>query len=175
MSQHASGAAISPPLSWGMIRVFALAFHPEWLPTLRWPGTCTNFPTKSDYDIIRTSSGDVPMMWCILDDDIYVTRYVKVGGIKAWKPGGNGFPVLKFLVPSCTFWGCRAHTVSLIASRVLGCAPTSGQPGILHLLTTEMCWVHWLLSVSIFCNPALVFIDLSCLCDHQANGPSKSS
>ena len=48
-------------------------------------------------------------------------------------------------------WGfrCRAYRTKLIASRPLQCAPTSGQPGILYLLTIVMCWVHWLLLISI--------------------------
>ena len=68
--------------------------------------------------------------------------YIRVGGIKGWMQGGRG----------SQFWGfrCRAYGATLIASRVLWCALTLGQPGILYLLTTEMCWVHWLLSISIF-------------------------
>ena len=48
----------------------------------RWPGTCVDFPTIINYDIIRASSGDVPMMLGSMDDNIYNTRYVRVGGIK---------------------------------------------------------------------------------------------
>ena len=110
-----------PPLIWGPIRAFTLAFQSEWLAMLRWPGACADFPIKSNYDVIRTSSGDVPIMWGFLGDDIYVTSYVKIGGYKGWMPGGKGFPV-----PSFKFQGCRAHRDSLITSRVLWCAPTSG-------------------------------------------------
>ena len=52
-----------PPLSWGPIRVFTLAFCSEWLPLLRWPGACADFMAKSKYDIIRALSGHTPMMW----------------------------------------------------------------------------------------------------------------
>ena len=41
-------------------------------------------------------SGDILMMWGFLDDDIYINRYVRVGGIKGWIPRGKGFPVLSF-------------------------------------------------------------------------------
>ena len=40
---------------------------------LKCPGTCTDIPTKSKYDVIRSLSGDAPMTWGLLDDDIYVT------------------------------------------------------------------------------------------------------
>ena len=63
---------------------------------LRWPGACADFPAKSNYDIIEASSGDVPMTWGVLDDDIHVIRYDWAQGIKGWMQGGKGFPVLRF-------------------------------------------------------------------------------
>ena len=41
-----------------------------------------NFSAKSNYDVITASPGDVLMTWGLLDDDIYIIRYVRVGGIK---------------------------------------------------------------------------------------------
>ena len=52
-----------PSLRWGPIRAFAWAFCSEQLPMLRWPGTCTDLPTTTRYDVIRVLSGDVLMMW----------------------------------------------------------------------------------------------------------------
>ena len=46
------------------MRVCALALHSEQPPLLRLPGY--HFPTKSRYDVIGVSSGDVPMMWGFL-------------------------------------------------------------------------------------------------------------
>ena len=41
-------------------------------------------------------SGDVPMMWGVLDDDIYNTRYISVGGYKMINDRGKGFPAPSF-------------------------------------------------------------------------------
>ena len=52
-----------PPLSWGSVRTFALAFCSEQLPTLRWPGACADFPAKSN----RMTSSEhhlVTSQWC---------------------------------------------------------------------------------------------------------------
>ena len=158
------------PLSWGPIRTFTPVFSSEWLPMLRWPGTCADFPAKSNYDIIGASSSDVPMMWGFFWMMTFTSQDTSgLGGIKWWMQGGRGSQFSDF---SCKFWRCWAHRANLIASRVHWYAPTLGQPGMLHLLTTEICWVHWLLSISIFCDLALVFLDFGCLCDHQANRPS---
>ena len=57
---------LEPPFlssKWWLIRAFTSAFHSEWLPPLRWPSACADFPTKCRYDINGVSSGDVPMMW----------------------------------------------------------------------------------------------------------------
>ena len=62
---------------------------------------------KSNYYIIGALSGDVPMMWGFLDDDIYVTRYVRVGGIKGGMQGGKGFPVLRFQFLVVNFEGAE--------------------------------------------------------------------
>ena len=78
------------------------------------------------------------MMWGFLDDSIYVTRYFRVGGYKRMNARGKGFRVLRFCVPNCKFEGVEVHKASLIASRVHQYVPTLGQPGLLHLLTTEM-------------------------------------
>ena len=40
---------------------------------LNWPGACVDFPTKTDHDVIRASSGDVPVTYGISDDDIYIS------------------------------------------------------------------------------------------------------
>ena len=45
---------------------------------------------------------------------------------------------------------CRAYRAKLISPRVLWCVPTSSQPEILYLITTKMCLVYWLISISIF-------------------------
>ena len=126
-----------------------------------------DFPTKSKYDIIRAPSGDTLMMWGFLDDDIYVMVTSGLEGIKGWMQGEE--------VPSSQFQGfrCRAYMAKLITSRVLQFAHTLDQPGILHLLTTEMCSLStpdWCLLQSSFC-----FIDLGCLSDHHTNGPSQKS
>ena len=36
------------------------------------------------------------MMWGFVDDDIYITRYVRVGGYKRINTRGKGLPVLRF-------------------------------------------------------------------------------
>ena len=51
---------------------------------------------KSIYDVIRASSGDIPMMWDFWDDDIYITITSRLGGIKGWTQEKKGFPVLRF-------------------------------------------------------------------------------
>ena len=57
------------------------------------------------------------------------------------------------------FWDfrCRVYRANLIPSRVLWCAPTLGQPGILYLLTAKRCLVYWLLSIGIFLWSNLCF------------------
>ena len=37
-------------------------FYSEWLLPLSWPGTCIDYPTENDYDIIGALCDDVPMM-----------------------------------------------------------------------------------------------------------------
>ena len=146
-------------LKWGPIWVFTLPFHSEWLPLLRWPSACAHFPTKSRYDVIRALSDDLPMMWGFLDDVTYV------GGIKGWMQGGRDFQ----------FWDfrCRSYRAKLIPSRVSQCAHTLCQPGMLYLFNYKDVFsllnYSWLASS---CNPTFVFIDFSCLSDHQAIGPS---
>ena len=130
-----------PPLISGLIRVFCSSISLRVTSyTQMTMMHAQTFPPK----VIMMSSKHhlVMSQWCggVLDDDIYITRYVRVGAYKRMNTRWKGFPV-----PSCKFWGCRAHRASLITSRVLQCAPTAGQPGILHLCS-EMCWVHWLLS-----------------------------
>ena len=129
---------------------------------------CADFPAKHKFNIIGALSGDTLMVWGFLDDHIYITGYVRVGGIKEWMQGEgvSQFPVLNLE-------DVELIGASLIASGVLQCAPASSQPGILQLLPTDMCWVHWLLLVGDFCNPSSVFINLSCLSDHQANGSTQ--
>ena len=47
----------------GAIRAFTLVFCSEWVPLLKWPGICTDVPTKSGHDFIRALYGDVSMTW----------------------------------------------------------------------------------------------------------------
>ena len=91
-------------------------------------------------------------------------NYVRVRGYKRMNARGRGSQFWEFR--------CRAYRAKLIPSRVLWCVPTLGQPGILYLLTTKMCLVYWLLSIGIFLGSNFVFIEFSCLSDHQANRPS---
>ena len=126
---------------WGPIRAFALAFCSEWLPTLRWPGPCADFPAKSRYNIIGASCGDIPMMWVSGWWHLH-HNYIRVGGYKRITHRGRG----------SQFWDfrCRAYRAKLIPSRVLQCVPTLGQPGILYLITTKRCLVYCLILISIF-------------------------
>ena len=85
------------PSSWlGMVRAFASAFHSEWLPPFRWPGTCTGFPTKSRYDVIRGI-----MWWCTDDVGLWMVTschsYIKVGGYKRMNAWGEGVPSSEIL------------------------------------------------------------------------------
>ena len=65
------------------------------------------------------------MTWGFLDDDIYITITSGLGVQKDEHKKGIG----------SQFWDfrCRAYRAKLIPSRVLQCAPTLGQPGILYL------------------------------------------
>ena len=45
----------------------------EQLFLLSWPDACTDFPTKTNHDIVGASCGDVMMRWGILDDNIYIS------------------------------------------------------------------------------------------------------
>ena len=85
-------------------------------------------------------------------------------GIKGWMHRGRGFQFRDFR--------CRAYRAKLIPSRVLWWVPALGQLGVLHLITTEMCLVHWLGSIGILLWSKLCFYRILCLSDHQANGPS---
>ena len=138
-----------PSLKWGAIRVFALVFHSEWPPLLRWPGACADFPAKSRYDVIRASSGKVPMMWGFWMMIFMSQLCQDLGGIKGWMQGGRGSQFRDFR--------CRAYRVKLIPSRVLQCASTSGQPGILYCLTTKVCLIYWLLVIGVFLQSNLSF------------------
>ena len=77
-------------------------------------------------------------------------NYVRVGGIKGWMHRRR----------SSQFWyfRCSTYRAKLIPSRVLWCAPTSGQSRILYLLTTKRCLVDWLLLIGIFLWSSLLFL-----------------
>ena len=147
VSQCAPGPPF-PSLKWGPIRVCTLAFNSEQLPLLRLPGTCTDFATKSRYDIIRMSSGAMPITWGFRWQHL-CHNWVRVGGIKGWTQGGRGSQIWYFR--------CRAYRDKLIPSRILQGAPSSGQPGILYLLTTKRCLAYWLLSIGHFLWSNLCF------------------
>ena len=73
VSQYVPGAAISSLIKkgWGEHLLWHLCSEQPFL--LIWPGACANFPTKTNHGIIRALCGDVPMMYRILDDDIYIS------------------------------------------------------------------------------------------------------
>ena len=74
---------------------------------------------------------------------------IRVRGIKGWIQGWRASQFCDFR--------CRAYRTKLIPSRVLWCAPTSGQPGNLYLLTTKRCSVYWLLLISDFLWSNILF------------------
>ena len=63
-------------------------------------------------------------------------------GIEGLMHWGRGFQFCDFR--------CRAYRAKLLPPRVLQCVPTSGQPWILYIITTNMCLVYCLTLISIF-------------------------
>ena len=56
---------------------------------------CADFPTKSRYDVIDVSSGDVLMMWGFWMMT-FTSQSLQGWGYKRINAKGKGFPVLTF-------------------------------------------------------------------------------
>ena len=80
----------------GAIRASTSTFCSEQLPLLRWPGTCTDFPTISGHDIIGASGDDVLMMWGFQMMTFMSHLHQGWRGIKGRMHREKGFSVLKF-------------------------------------------------------------------------------
>ena len=99
------------------------------------------FPPK--VDMMSLEHHVTMYLWCVAFRWWHFHHnYIRVGGIKGWMHGGRGSQFQDF--------SCRAYRDELIPSRVLWCVPTSGQPGVLYLITTKMCLVFCLILIIVF-------------------------
>ena len=122
VSWYAPGATISAFMKGGLEH-WLWCLCSEWLLPLSWPGTCTDIPSKTDHDIIRTLCDDdwhhmVTSHWC---GGCWMMTFTSV--LKGYKRKMHE----RVGVTSFKFW---AHRAKLTSSRVLWCIQALGLPGI---------------------------------------------